>query len=217
MIEIKKVTTNQQWQDFLHLPWKIYQNDPYWVPPSLEDINFLLNPQKNPFYKHAKRELFTAYKNDQVVGRIVSIIDENYNSYHQAKIGWFGFFETIPDLSVVKVLLNTAKTWVKTQGMAHIYGPVNPSTNETCGILIDDFKDPPCVMMAYNPPYYPELLEQTDLKKVKDLLAYEISLPFRDGIMARLGKIAIRLQNKYPHVKIRPINIKNWDDRYVIF
>jgi len=212
MIEIKKVVTNRQWQEFLHLPWRIYQNDPYWVPPSLEETDFLLNPKKNPFYKHAKRELFLAYKNGQVVGRIVSIIDENYNSYHQAKIGWFGFFETIPDLSVVKALLNTAKTWIKTQGMAQIYGPVNPSTNETCGILIDDFKDPPCVMMTYNPPYYPELLEQAGLKKIKDLLAYEISLPFRDGIMARLGKMAIRLQNRYPDVKIRPINIKDWDE-----
>lgn len=214
MIKVEQVATKKQWSDFLRLPWRIYKGDPYWiplVPPLLEDVKFCLNPQKNPFYRHAKRALFLAYKNDQAVGRIAAIVDENYNAYHHEKTGWFGFFESIPDFSVAKALLDKARNWVATQGMQLFRGPVNPSTNETCGLLVEGFDDPPYFMMTYNPPYYAKLLERYGLKKAKDLLAYEMDLPFADVPLKRLEKIAIRIQKRYPHLSVRHLNMKEWD------
>jgi len=212
MIKIEKVITKRQWSEFLQLPWQIYKDDPYWVPPLLEDVDFCLNPEKNPFYQHAHRILFLAYKNRQVVGRIAAIIDENYNAFHREKTGWFGFFESIPDFAVTKALLDKVCHWLSNQGMQLLRGPVNPSTNESCGLLVEGFNDLPCFMMTYNPPYYAELLEQYGLKKVKDLLAYEMRLPFADGPLKRLGKIAARIRKRYPHLCVRHLNMKDWDN-----
>ncbi|MCD6319130.1 MAG: N-acetyltransferase [Candidatus Desulfofervidaceae bacterium] len=212
MIKIEQVTTKRQWSDFLHLPWRIYKDNPYWVPPLLDDVDFCLNPQKNPFYHHARRALFLAYKNSQIVGRIAAIVDENYNAYHHEKTGWFGFFESIPDFAVTKALLDSARNWVSTQGMQLFRGPVNPSTNESCGLLVEGFDDSPYFMMTYNPPYYAEFLEKYGLKKAKDLLAYEMYLPFADGPFKRLEKIAIRIQKRYPYLSVRHLNMKDWEN-----
>ncbi|HDM25502.1 MAG TPA: hypothetical protein ENG24_02775, partial [Thermoplasmatales archaeon] len=120
MISIKSVVTKAQWEDFLKLPWKIYDNDPYWVPPFLEDVKFCLDVKKNPFYKHAHREMFLAYKNGEVVGRIVGIVDKNYNVYHQTKVGWFGFLETVNDVKVISALIEAVKEYVKNFGMEYL-------------------------------------------------------------------------------------------------
>ncbi len=208
MIEIKTIQDSRGKKSFLSLPWQIYTGDPYWVPPFLPDVEFLLNTHKNPFYEHAKIELFLAYKDRKPVGRIAAIIDKNYNDYHQEKTGWFGFFETINNSETVKALLDAVRNWLAKQGMKIMRGPVNPSTNETCGLLVEGFDDPPTFMMAYNPPYYQILLEEYGLEKVKDLLAYEMPLPFAYKPLKRLEKIAIRINNRYPHLTVRNINMK---------
>jgi len=211
VIKIKKVITKSQWQTFLHLPWKIYKNDPYWVPPLLKDVKFCLDEKENPFYEHAYRELFLAYKNEEALGRIVAIVDENYNDYHHEKIGWFGFLETVNDFTVISALIDIVKEYLAHFGMKYLYGPVNPSTNETCGLLVEGFDDPPCFLMAYNPPYYAQLLEKCGFKKIKDLLAYETSLPFSKTLLQRFENICICLKNRYPELKVRHIYMEDFE------
>ena len=106
MIKIKPVESKKDWNEFIGLPWKLYKNDPNWVPPLRIAVEEILDVNKNPFFKHAYMRPLMAYKNDELVGRIVGVVDENHNKYHNEKTGFFGFFECIDDQEVAKALVN---------------------------------------------------------------------------------------------------------------
>jgi len=55
-------------------------------------------------------------------------------------------------------------------------GPVNPSLNYTCGLLIDGFSSPPVFLMTYNRPYYAALIEALGFAKTQDMYAYEMDV-----------------------------------------
>ncbi len=211
MLTVKEVSNRKEWRHFLIFPWQVYQKYPYWIPPLLSEVSFCLDEKKNPFYQHAQRKLFLAYDNQkEVVGRIVGIIDENNNQYHHEKVGFFGFFECLPRFEIAQALLDAVKEWLRSSGMNVMRGPVNPSMNETCAFLVSGFNDSPYFMMTYNPPYYPSFVEKYGLKKKKDLYAYEIGLPL--SLMPKLTALAKKLGKRYPHIKVRPINVKHWKE-----
>src|SRR6185436_3334122 len=89
--------------------------------------------------------------------------------------GFFGFFDSVDDESVSKPLFVAAEKWLKEKGAFKILGPVNPSTNEACGLLVDGFDLPPVAMMTYNKPYYADLISNNGYTKGTDLLAYDLS------------------------------------------
>ena len=103
---------------------------------------------------------------------MAAIINRNHDRFHDEKAGFFGFFESIDDVDVARALLVRARQWVFDRGATFLRGPVNPSTNYECSMLIDGFDSSPMVMMSYNPRYYPGLMEQVGLTKAKDLYAY---------------------------------------------
>src|SRR5690606_6695725 len=107
----------------------------------------MLNPDKHPFYKHSTAKLFLAYKADKLVGRIAAIWNVNHNTFNQVQEGQFGFFDCINDQEVADQLLACAGDWVKRQGGDKIVGPINLSTNDTCGLLVEGFDRPPMAMM----------------------------------------------------------------------
>jgi len=90
-IRIECVKTKKDWRDFLKLQFRIYEGNPYWVPPLLSEVKETLDSEKNPFWKHARKEIFLAKQNDRFVGRIVAVVDENHNNFHQERTGFFGF------------------------------------------------------------------------------------------------------------------------------
>jgi hypothetical protein len=175
-VEIKKVSSKKELTLFIKFPWKIYKNDPNWVPPLIMDRKKLLDKKHNPFYTHAEMELFLAYKNNEVVGRIAAITNENHNKFHEDKMGFFGFFESVDDVQVAGVLFDAVKSWLKLKGKEGMYGPVNPSTNDEIGLLIEGFNTPPYVMMCHNPPYYQSLCEKNGQQKAKDIYAWYLDI-----------------------------------------
>jgi GNAT superfamily N-acetyltransferase len=207
--KLKPVETKAEWNAFIALPWKIYEGDPNWVPPLRMAVRDLLDVAKNPFFKHAFMHAILAYRGDEVVGRIVGVIDDNHNRFHDEKTAFFGFLELIDEQALCNALLDEVARWAKARGMTTLRGPMNPSTNHECGLLVEGFQDPPSVMMTYNPPYYAKLVEGWGLTKSKDLLAYEI-----DGRKARFAERLIaqseRLKAK-GSVKIRQIDLKKFD------
>ncbi len=209
-IKIFSFTNNdkKKWKSFVKFPYSLYKNSPYWVPPLLSDQKILLNPDKHPFYEHASANFFLATIDNQVVGRIAAIIDNNHNKIHNEKTGFFGFFETIENYQVAKKLYNACKSWIYNQGMTNFRGPANPCLNEDCGFLTDAFDLPPVIMMPYNPPYYIDYAEKFGFKKAADLYAYYIDNNRK--IPDKLMKV-INIVNKKEKVKIRPFNLKNFN------
>jgi GNAT superfamily N-acetyltransferase len=150
----------------------LYHHHPYWVPPLRMAQKELLDTQKHPFYAHAEMQCFLARRNGQVCGRVAAIVDRNFNEYQKEDAGFFGFFESIDDLEVARAVMQSARKWLLERGAKVIRGPMNPSTNYECGMLVEGFDSAPNVMMPYNSPSYPRMLEAVGLRKAKDLLAY---------------------------------------------
>ena len=171
-IKVKPVNDKRELKKFIKLPWKIYKNDKYWVPPLISQMKEKFNPDKHPYHDFATLQPFLAYKDSEPVGRIVGHINPRHNEIHNENIGFFGFFESIPDQDVAKALFDTASEWVKNQGKEAIRGPMNFSTNEECGLLIKGFYKSPMIMMTYNPQYYQKYIEDYGFKKAKDIYAF---------------------------------------------
>jgi len=207
-ISVEIVKSKKGLRNFLNFPWKVYQNNPYWVPPLLSEVKETLDTEKNPFWKHARKEIFLAREDGRPVGRIVSIVDENHNSFHQEKTGFFGFFECIKDFGVAQLLWYTAKKWLKLNNMNVMRGPVNPSMNDECAFLLEGFDKPPTVMMPYTQPYYLEFAERYGFHKAKDL--YALIKKAEDGIPERIEKM-VDIIKKKPKVVIRPLDMKHFE------
>jgi GNAT superfamily N-acetyltransferase len=192
-------------RQFLEFPYQHYKNDPYWVPPLRIAQKDMLNKSKHPFYTHAEMRLFLAMEGSRPVGRIAAILDRN--QFAPDSIGFFGFFETIDSQPVANALFKAAWDWLKQRGAKTMRGPVNPSTNYECGLLVEGFDSSPMVMMTYNPPYYGTLIEGAGLKKIKDLLAYITTAA------ATAGHKAMRVADRAARgakVAIRQVNLKNF-------
>ncbi|MFQ6109950.1 MAG: hypothetical protein ACE5L7_10415, partial [Candidatus Aminicenantales bacterium] len=171
-IHIEKVKTRSDLKSFIYFPWRVYRDDPNWVPPLVADIKEKLNKKKNPFFEHAEMELFLAYRNTDVVGRIAAIFDERHNRFHNEKVVFFGLYESFNDLDAASALLRKVSEWGRERSMEVLRGPMNLSMNDECAFLLEGFDSPPVVMMPYNPPYYIELMEKCGLTKAKDLYAF---------------------------------------------
>jgi GNAT superfamily N-acetyltransferase len=195
-------------KEFIELPYSLYRDNPYWVPPLRIAVKELLDRKKHPFYINAEAEFYIARQNGRVVGRIAAVYDRAYNRFQNEDAGFFGFFESIDDAAVAEALLARAREWVTGRGAKFLRGPVSPSTNYECGMLIEGFDRTPMVMMPYNPPYYPELMDKIGLTKAKDLLAYLSNANTID--IERIQGIADKVLAKHG-VRVRPINMKDFD------
>jgi len=143
-----------------------------------------------------------------VAGRIAAILDRNHNRFHGENAGFFGFFESEDDPAVAGALLAAAREWTFQRGAQVLRGPVNPSTNYECGMLIEGFDADPTIMMTYNPPYYPVLMEQAGLRKAKDMYAYGGMAPQIE--LRKIERVATRALARHG-VRIRPIDVKNFN------
>lgn len=209
MVTIKKVENKADKAKFIDFVHDLYKDDPNYVPELFIAQSDLMNPAKNPFFKHSKADLFIAERDGKVVGRIAAIRNNNYNEFTNSKVGFFGFFDVIDHYEVAKKLFDTVTDWVKNEGLTSIIGPTNFSTNETCGLLIDGYDSPPMVMMTYNKPYYKEFLEKYGFGQQMDLVAYTLDPMDMPEKLLRLAKgVEERLKRK--GITIRKINMKNF-------
>jgi len=192
---------------FIDFPHTLYRNNNYWVPPLRKD-QFHLLADSHPFWKHAEKKLFIALKNGITAGTAAAIVNHNHNSFHSDKTGFFGFFDCINDLSAASMLMDACASWLRDKGMRTMLGPMNPSTNESCGLLTEGFDLTPSVMMPYNFPYYGALLEKCGLTKAKDLLAFKrVS---ETAFTERFEKILQRT-HRTGKMRVRPADIKQLD------
>ena len=130
--------------------------------------------RRHPFFQHGDVAFYRAVRNGRTLGTIAAIRNDNHNRFHEEKTGFFGLFDVVEEYPVAEALFDAARTWVRAQGMETLRGPMNYSTNEECGMLVDAFDLPPVVMMTYNPPYYPTDAERYGFQKARDLYAYRL-------------------------------------------
>ncbi|MBQ7608715.1 MAG: hypothetical protein IJU76_12220 [Desulfovibrionaceae bacterium] len=173
-IRVLPVVSGTDLTHFIDLPWSLYSQTSHWVPSIRSEDRKLLQPGLHPFWEHAERKLFLVRRGERWIGRIAAIIDHAYNAYAGTRCGYFGFFECAEDREAAHALLHAAADWLTSRGIEYIRGPFNPSSNYTCGMLVDGFQEKPSLMMPWNPPYYPLLLESWRAYKEQDLFCYRI-------------------------------------------
>ena len=205
-IEISEVISRRERNAFIKFPWRIYVNDPAWVPPLIIERKAFLDRKRHPFYRHGDAALFLARKNRKIAGRIMASDDPNYNALHQSNVGCFGLFECIDNRDVAAALFERAENWLRERGRTEIMGPIDYSTNYICALLIDGFQFPPTILTAHNPPYYKDLIESCGFTKAKDWYAWWFADPARAA--ARLRPLGERFRKRLA-VTIRAGNLKN--------
>ncbi len=208
MPDIVEVKTRRQWRQFIDLPWRIYRDMPHWVPPLRTTVRRTLDARRNPFFRHAELLPLLAVDRGRPVGRAAGVIDAAHNRFHDERTAFFGFFESENRPDVCAGLLDRIAVWSARRGMDRLRGPLNPSTNHECGLLIEGFDKDPRIMMTYNPPYYAALFEQYGLKKAKDLTAWDLQAdsPFSN----RLIKVSER-QKRRAKIGVRGIDKRAFD------
>jgi GNAT superfamily N-acetyltransferase len=162
----------RQLKTFIKFPWRIYRDDPNWVPPLILDQLQFFTPGKNPYFSHSTAQLFMAFRGDEPVGRISAHENNQHIQVHKDGAGFFGFFECIDDRAVAHALFDAASTWLWERGLKTMRGPASFSVNHEVGLLLDAFDEPPLIRMTYNPSYYAGLIEECGLQKIQDLYAY---------------------------------------------
>ena len=192
---------------FIALPYRLYKDDPHWVPPLVMERRDFFDPAKHPWFEFGQAQLFIARRGTEVIGRIAALNDRRYNEFHGTKLGFFGFFECVDELPVAHALFEAAAGWVKAQGFPRMVGPMNFSTNYELGVLVEGFDASPAIMMSYNPRSHPALYEAAGLTKEKDLYAWELSsaVPPPEKVV----RIADKLRER-EGIVVRPVDLSDY-------
>ncbi len=193
-ITVHPVTNRHELRTFIDIPWRVYSDDPMWVPP-LRLERRLHFSKFNPYFKHAEWQAWIAYRGNLPVGRISAQIDQLHRQRYGADTGHFGLLESVEDTEIFAALTYTAETWLSERNTKYVSGPFNFSINQECGVLVDGFDTPPMVMMPHSPKWYGRLLEEQGYQPLKDLLAYWVNLDFKVPQFMRilLGKFSSRI------------------------
>jgi GNAT superfamily N-acetyltransferase len=189
-LEIRAVESKADLKTFIQVPWTIYRDDDNWIPPLIAERKQAFS-SKNPFFRHARWQAWTAWRNDRPVGRISAQIDKLHLKWNDPETGFFGLIEAIDDPDVFSALFEAAETWLRDNGMTAVIGPFNLGINQELGLLVEGFDTPPYIMMGHALPCYHARITSLGYEKAQDLLAYG------------LGKEAFALPEKVKHLLIR--------------
>ncbi len=213
-ITIQRVDDRRAVEQFIRFPWRIYANDPYWVPPLIRWQRDKLDPAVNPFWRHAERTLFMAMRGSEPVGTIAAIVDHQRPAAASSD-GLFGFFECVDDADVARALLDAAADHLRTRNRTRMIGPYSPTSTDEFGILIEGFDTRPALMEAHSPRYYAGLMEAAGMSKLKDAYAWLVQATpgatRADQLLPERLSTVVRSVRESAGVHTRPMDVTRWD------
>lgn len=174
MIKVEKIDLSDQQQvnEFIMLPFRLYKECPQWVPPFINDIKLMLNKKKHPFYELNDADFFAVYRDGRMVGRIAAMENRSFNDYHKCKNAQFYLFDIENDQEAANALFEKVFVWVRERGLDKLVGPKGFSAFDGYGILVEGFEERQMmVMMNYNYEYYATLLESIGFEKEVDFVS----------------------------------------------
>jgi GNAT superfamily N-acetyltransferase len=173
-VTIQPVRTRRELKRFVKVPFRVHRDHPQWVAPLIFERMEFLNRDKNPYFEHAEAKYFIAERDGEPVGRITAQVDERWDEFQGGSDAMFGFFETVDDPEVATALMEAATEWARAKGRSRILGPMDFTTNDEVGILIDGYERRPMILEPWHPPYYKDLIEAQGFGKAMDLQMWEL-------------------------------------------
>ncbi len=197
-VQVRPVASRRDMNTFTKLPWALYRNEPQWVAPLLMDVKKRLNRERNPFFAHAEAEYFLAFRDGRAVGRISAHVDRNLNEFQDNDWGLFGWFECERDPEAARALVDAAQTWLGARGRGTMLGPMDFTTNDECGLLIQGHERPPIILCPWHHPYYQQLLEEeVGLSKAMDLYMWSAWVTGREHVHPGIWEMADRVESEH--------------------
>ncbi|HVF84039.1 MAG TPA: N-acetyltransferase [Sphingomicrobium sp.] len=206
-LSIRPVETAADRRRFVNLLWDVYRYDPHWVPPLKSEELALIDPDRNPWFEHARAKLWLAEQDGRVVGRVSAQVDDLVLQHMGAGTGLMGMLEALEHAAAV-ALLETAEEWLSGQGMQRVLGPISLSIWDQPGLLVEGFAQAPTAMMGHHRPDYRRWVEAAGYGKAKDLLTYELD------IRADLGPLVRRLVEagaRNGRIRVRPVDKRRFE------
>jgi len=207
-VTIRPVQTKKDKKQFVDFAWEVYKGDPHWVPPLKDEVHGLITPGKNPWFEHARAQLWLAERGGKVVGRISAQVDDLVQEHMGKGIGNWGFLDAL-DEEAAQVLIATAEDWLRRQGMTRALGPISLSIWDEPGLEIEGFGEDPTVMMGHHKPEYQGWIEHAGYTKAKDLLTYEVDIEHWDD--PKINRL-IAMGEKNPHIRIRMVDKSKFNE-----
>jgi GNAT superfamily N-acetyltransferase len=207
---VRRVDSRRGLAEFIRFPRRLYRSSPSFVPHLDMERKSFFNPSKNPFFSHAEAAFFLASsRGGETVGRVSAHIDHHFNEIHGGRTGHFGFFDSVEDEETAGLLLEAAAGFLRERGMTSVIGPLNFTTNDEVGVLVEGFEGIPFLMMPYNFPYYGALLQGCGLEKAMDVYAYYLT--YSGEAPAFVRKLGGRIR-KSRQISIRHLNLKRFTE-----
>ena len=213
-VAVRPVASSKDKSRFIDFPYQHYKDHPFWIAPLRMDQAKVLNPKKNPFFEHGEVQLFLAERGGEVVGRVAAIRNGMHLEKYDDGNGFFGFFECAEDYGVAEALLDAASNWLRERGLTGVRGPVNPSMNDTSGLLVEGFDREPAILMPYNYPYYVDFLERYGFERAMTMWAYYVHEAYVNKQKLRRG--ADLVFRRYPGLKLREMDMSRYMDDALI-
>ncbi len=206
-LTLRPVETKADRKTFVDFAWAVYKDDPAWIPPLKDEVHGLLTPGKNPWFDHAKAQLWLAERGGTIVGRISAQVDQLVQEHMGQGIGQWGMFEAL-DGEAAAALIATAEDWLRAQGMTSALGPISLSIWDEPGLEIEGHAEPPTVMMGHHRPEYAAWINAAGYSKAKDLLTYGLDISnWDDPLINRL----IAAGERNPRIHIRMVDKSKFD------
>ena len=174
-VTIRPVRSRRDRKRFVKVPFAVHRGNPLWVAPLVFERMEFLDPRKNPWFEHGEAELLIAERDGEPVGRISAHLDHRWDEYQGGKDAMFGFFEAVEDREVFEALLGAACEWAAGKGRERVLGPMDFTTNDEIGVLIDGFDRRPMILEPWHPPYYKVLVEEQGFEKAMDVQMWELT------------------------------------------
>jgi GNAT superfamily N-acetyltransferase len=211
-LRVVQVETQRQRKDFATFPWRVYADDPLWVPPILGDRIRMIDPDRGGFFDHGDARFFMALRGDKIVGTIMAAEDRTANAHRDVPDCMIGFFECVDDTDVARALFDAAEGWARSRGLGTLYGPFNLDYEDGYGVLIEGRDRPPVILCGHSPPYYQAMFETWGFVPARgDNLAYEIAIDDNHSERERLSRLADRIRRRN-WVTVRGANLERWEE-----
>ena len=175
-VTIRPVRNRRELKRFVKVPFCLHRESEQWVPPLVFERMQFLDRKKNPWFEHGEAEFFLAEREGEPVGRISAHLDHRWDEFQGGRDAMFGFFETAEDPDVARALFDAAAGWATEKGRERILGPMDFTTNDEIGILIEGFERRPMILEPWHPPYYQRLIEAEGFAKTMDVLMWELRM-----------------------------------------